>query len=353
MCHSTPTKQENTRAVKPLCPLFGQCGGCQYQDHAYPDECRIKFEELSRLLESELAVDRELLSPIVPSPLEYHYRCRLDMKLLKTRGQEIFIGFSPAGRNRVVEVSDCPLALPPISGFLPELKKQAAGCLPAKYRNANLVVKTGDDGRVFWGGIGRRSLRMKEEDFLWTAVKGKKVHFSLDTFFQANLSILPLLIDHIIDLGIFHPDITFFDLYGGVGLFGICLADHVRDVVLVEENIYATRCAEYNAAYHGYDQFKIVSGRMEDVYAGLAQRPASCQVAMIDPPRKGLTPQTAVFLAARKDFGYLLYLSCHRESLIKDLDVFLKNGWKVRRIIPFDFFPKTKHLETLVLLSSL
>ncbi len=337
----------------PLCPLFGVCGGCQHQDVSYQEECRRKVDILQTLLRNTLNLETLPLSPLVPSPREYHYRCRLDMKLLKTRAGEIFMGFSPVGKNRVVEAAACPIALTAISDFLPELKKQAVARLPAKYRNANLVVKSGDDGRVFWGGIGRRSLKMKEEDYLWTLVRGRKIYFSLDTFFQANLSILPVLMEHIIDLGVLGPDVALFDLYGGVGLFGVSLHDLVKEVILVEENVYATQCAAYNALVSHCSRFKIMTGRVENmVLSHAAGGTAHRQVAIIDPPRQGLHHQAAASLAQDKFFSHLIYLSCHMDSLARDLKIFLAHQWLVEKIIPFDFFPKTRHLETLVLLSS-
>jgi tRNA/tmRNA/rRNA uracil-C5-methylase (TrmA/RlmC/RlmD family) len=275
------------------------------------------------------------------------------MKLLKTRAGDVFMGFSPVGRNRVVEATACPIALPAISDFLPELKRQAGARLPVKYRNANLVIKSGDDGRVFWGGIGRRSLKMNEADYLWTAVRGRRIYYSLDTFFQANLSILPVLMEYIIDLGILGPDISFFDLYGGVGLFGIALSDQVKEVILVEENVYATRCAAYNAAVSQCGHFKIIPGRIENVpFWQPAGRDAQRQVAIVDPPRQGLHQDVAAALAREKSFRHLLYLSCHMDSLARDLKIFLAHQWVIEKITPFDFFPKTRHLETLVLLSS-
>ena len=340
-------------AVQPACPLFGQCGGCQYQNLDYKEECRRKSETLQQLLISSLQRDALPFDPIVPSPREYHYRCRLDMKLLKTRSGDVYMGFSPNGKNRVVEAAACPIALPAVSDFLPELKRQALARLPAKYRNANLVVKSGDDGRVFWGGIGRRSLRMAEKDYLWTVVRGKRIYYSLDNFFQANLSILPALMEYIVNLGVLGPDISFFDLYGGVGLFGIALYDQVKEVILVEENVYATRCAVYNAAMSGCDRFAVITDRLENVpFSQAAGGDAQRQVAVIDPPRKGLDPQVATALARDKPFRHLMYLSCQMDSLARDLQIFLAHEWTINKITPFDFFPKTRHLETFVLLSS-
>ena len=190
--------------VTPRCPLFGQCGGCQYQDLPYDEQLRIKERRVRELfLTAFPGMDPAVFEPMVPSPKQYHYRCRLDMKFLKTRSQECFMGFTPVTHPRgACEAAACPLALEPISDFLPELKRQAMARIPLKYRNANLVVKSGDDGRVCWGGIGRRSLRQDEADYLWTEVEGRRVYFSLDTFFQANLSILPAVMQRIRGLGV-------------------------------------------------------------------------------------------------------------------------------------------------------
>ena len=88
---------------------------------------------------------------------------------------------------------------------------------------------------------------------------------------------------------------------------------------------------------------------MEEVYT--ADRAAGVprdQVAMIDPPRNGLSDAVARQLAQARVFGALLYLSCHPDSLIRDLRIFVEAGWQIGRVIPFDFFPQTQHVETLV-----
>ena len=343
------------RKVKPRCPIFGECGGCQYQDISYKDELKIKEAQLKNLFsESEELkgfVSKNTFAPIAASPKQYNYRNRLDMKLLKTRDQKVFMGFSPVARYSVVETDACDIAIKPISDFLPELKKQATEKLPQKYRNASLVVRTGDDGRVFWGGIGKRSLRMDEKDYFWTSISGKKIYYSLDTFFQANLSILPKLISTIKQLKILDKETTFYDLYGGVGFFGVSLYNQVKDVVLVEENIHATKIADYNVKVNGLSNFTIFSGRMEEHFAALPkEKKVQNKVAMIDPPRAGLSQDAAKILASTKAFNSLLYLSCNPGCLVRDLAIFTGNKWKIARIIPFDFFPRTKHLETLVLL---
>ena len=205
-----------TPREQPVCPVFGQCGGCRYQDIPYVEELKIKNEEIKNIFCARFDLPDGIFENICPSPNIYHYRHRLDLKLQRTRREEILMGFSSEKFKYTVPVEACPIAMKSISDFLPELKKQAVERLPEKYSVANLVVRTGDDGRVLWGGIGKRSLRLRAEDYLWTEVDGRKIFYSLETFFQANLSILPAIMAKIKSFALWDRATTFFDFYGGV-----------------------------------------------------------------------------------------------------------------------------------------
>jgi len=248
---------------------------------------------------------------------------------------------------------ECPIADEAISSFLPTLKKQAQEKLPEHYRIASLVVKTGDDGRVLWGGIGRKSLRLKQEDYLWTEVQGKRIFYSLETFFQPNASILPSVLECLERWISFDPKKTvFWDLYSGVGLFGTLLANRVRRVIMIEENKASVELARYNRSYHKQRNVQIISQRVEEALPELLRKVKSRhQVALVDPPRKGLSKKALESLVQAKSLQALLYLSCQPDSLFRDLKCFMKNGWEVKRVVPLDFFPKTKHIETLALLT--
>jgi tRNA/tmRNA/rRNA uracil-C5-methylase (TrmA/RlmC/RlmD family) len=341
-----------TTKVKPLCPLFGTCGGCQYQDVPYEEELFRKRAILKELLTKELDLPEEVFEPITPSPEFYYYRNRLDLTLRKRNNGERQMGFMLPGTQRLQEVTACPIARREINDFLPALKEEAVRKLPADYRIANLVVRVGDEGRVFWGGIGRRSLRMKEGDYFWTVVKGRKIFYALDTFFQANLSILERIVSRIESLIEWQKDTVFLDLYSGVGLFGIVLADRAKNVVMIEECRDSVTLARFNTNYHRLMHVKILEGKVEkhlpEVLTELQNRVC---VALIDPPRGGLASSAIGMLEEAKGLKSLFYLSCSPESLARDLKHLMRVGWQVRKIMPFDFFPRTRHLETLVWLA--
>ncbi len=348
----TPTVA-STR-VKALCPLFGTCGGCQYQDIPYEEELSKKEALLKKLLLKELSLPEDAFEPITPSPESSYYRHRLDLTLRKRNNGERQMGFMLPGTQRLQEVTSCSIARKEINDFLPTLKEEAVRKLPEDYKVANLVVRAGDEGKVFWGGIGRRSLRMKEADYFWTTVKGRKIFYALDTFFQANLSILDKIVSRIEGLIEWRKDTVFLDLYSGVGLFGIALADRAQEVVMIEECRDSVTLAQFNVNYHRLTHVKLLVGKVEthlpEVLKELDGKPC---VALIDPPRGGLASSAIEALGQAQSLESLFYLSCLPESLARDLLHFAQVGWQVRKIMPFDFFPRTRHLETLVWLNRL
>lgn len=341
--------ETNITRTKPLCPLFGTCGGCQYQDIPYEEELSRKEITLKDLLTAQLGLSDRVFEPIVSSPEAYHYRNRLDLTLRRRNSGEWQMGFMLQGTQRLQEVAACPLARQEINDFLPALKAEAIKIFPPKYKVANLVVRVGEDGRVFWGGIGRRSLKMKEENYFFVTVRGRKIFYALDTFFQANLPILEKIVSKVESLIPWLEDTVFLDLYSGVGLFGIALADRAQEVVMIEEGADSVDLANYNIAYHGFKHIRTLVGKVEahlpEVLKELGRKPC---VAFIDPPRGGLAPSAIQTLNHAKKLGSLFYLSCSPESLARDLRALLQGGWKIRKIMPFDFFPRTRHLETLV-----
>ncbi|HPN88404.1 MAG TPA: hypothetical protein PLH56_03620 [Candidatus Omnitrophota bacterium] len=338
-----------------LCPLFGECGGCSYQDIPYEKELIIKNNLIMELLSKRLLFSKEIFQPIVPSPQEYYYRHRLDLKFVRTKDNRELIGFTPQSGKGIVILENCFIARKELGDFLPQLKGQIKSEKFSKYRLGNICVRTGEDGRVFWGGMGKKSLTLCEDQYFWMTVEGRKVFYSLDTFFQANLFILPSLFKVLKSLPFWGTECLFYDLYGGVGLFSIGLIDKVKKSILIEETPASIELAQYNKKYHRLEgRMDIVAGRVEDELPRIIKendlRDSRRSVAMIDPPRAGLSSRMLELLTGTRAFKNIIYLSCSPESLARDLKVFIDAQWQVQTIIPFDFFPRTKHIETLVVM---
>ncbi|MBN1687720.1 MAG: class I SAM-dependent RNA methyltransferase [Candidatus Omnitrophica bacterium] len=351
MSEETLLKTERmARRIEPLCPAYGICGGCAYQEIPYPEELGAKENRVHKLFRDGLGVGAEVLKPIQASPKPYYYRNRVDLTLRRLKSGEIIMGFQHENSHQVVRVDSCDLAMPVISDAFPGIQEEASRKLPGDYRTANLVIKSGDDGRVLWGGIGRHSCRLEEKDYLWAEIKGKRFFYSLDTFFQANLTILPKLMEVLEEYLPGGDNALLYDLYAGVGFFGLYFASRFRRVFLIEESDTSCDLMKFNLRYHGLPHVEAIRGKVEHLFPGLLSQSQGRHVAMIDPPRRGLSDETRAMLAKEKRLEALVYLSCNPETLVRDLKDFLEEGWSLKVVIPFDFFPRTKHIETLTLL---
>jgi len=340
---------DDLKKAQPLCPHFGDCGGCAYQDLHYSDELQLKEKFLRDLLGATMPISENSWRPIVPSPKQYHYRHRIDLKLQRTKNGTL-IGFTPKEGVGIIPVVNCAIAMESINERIPQIKTEALAKITEKHRLANLTIRTGSVGPVRWGGIGKHSMRMKEEEYFSTEINGRRLYFALETFFQANLSILPALIDEIRQLPIWSAQTRLFDLYGGVGLFSMNLYDLVKEAFLIEQVGASVVLARFNQVRLNAANVHILEGDVEEILPPLLGSTPGQDVAIIDPPRAGLSERAIQLFTGANAFRHLLYLSCNPLSLQRDLDLLIKEGWTLERIQPFDFFPKTKHIETLVLM---
>ena len=138
-----------------------------------------------------------------------------------------------------------------------------------------------------------------------------------------------------------------FDLYSGTGTIAQILAPvakHVTGVEIVEE---AVEAAKENAKLNGLSNCEFIAGDVLKVLDELEEKP---DLIVLDPPREGVHPK-----ALQKIINYnverMVYISCKPTSLMRDLEVFLENGYQVERICGVDMFSGTGHCETVVLMS--
>ena len=156
---------------------------------------------------------------------------------------------------------------------------------------------------------------------------------------------------------------TLFDLYSGVGLFGISLADGYGRVIGIEEGYEAVEQAKQNAKRNEVKNTTFLQGKVETLFPELipAVKPPLHPVRdkslisngvhiIIDPPRIGLKPGVIQCLLTLP-IERLVYVSCELSALQRDLTL-LQDRFKITRVQPLDLFPQTKHIETIVLLES-
>jgi 23S rRNA (uracil1939-C5)-methyltransferase len=199
--------------------------------------------------------------------------------------------------------------------------------------------------------IGRRM------DFVWgkremeETIEGVRFRVSPASFFQINGAMVASIFRAIAPLIADAPKIV--DLYCGAGTFAIYFASRGAHVVGIEENAAAVTEAQANARLNDVEErVRFVRGRVEGALANADGRAAlrAAAIVFLDPPRKGSDEAT---LAAIADANVpaIWYLSCNPATLARDLRYLAGRGYTLGLVQPFDMFPQTGHVETLVTLT--
>ncbi len=339
---------EDYQKIESCCSVFQNCGGCTYLNLNYEDELNLKEQVLR-----DLFAHHQLNIPIhqvTPSPRHQSYRNKLVPQIKKRINGDIHFGMAPFGKKQVVEISECPITLPIISDQIPKIHQELLQKDLTKIKRASLVLRS--DGEKFHcGWWGKGSLKRTPPEYFQYHWKDKVIYYSLDTFFQANFFILESLIQNLQTyLGI-DDQTHFYDLYGGVGLFAYTLGANAKHVTLIELEGASTQLAKYNKEMNQADHVEIICKPMEQMIPfPESPIPNGKQIAMIDPPRAGLSPTVIDYLSTCP-FTKLAYLSCNPETQVRDLKHFIQLGWTVDHITPYDFFPRSYHIESLAILS--
>ena len=323
------------RAFAP-CPYFGECGGCQWQqaDYAYQlemkrDIVRNQLRRLGGLVEVEVL-------PLVPSPRIWHYHNHARF-VADPAGQ---LGFRRLRGREVIYIGFCWIMHLPISRALEKL--QRFSYTPGQTVVVRAGIESGDmlvQPRLSGPGDLPTGQPYLEEQLL-----GRRYRVSADSFFQVNILQAEQLVRLVADGLEPEPRDHLLDLYGGVGTFGLALADRVERITSVEEFAPAVEDARYNA--RDLDNVRIRLGRAEEVVKGLKER---IDCAVVDPPRCGCAPSVLRALAALGP-SRIAYVSCDPATLARDLGLLVGAGYEVASVRPIDMFPQTFHIETVAVL---
>jgi tRNA/tmRNA/rRNA uracil-C5-methylase (TrmA/RlmC/RlmD family) len=345
--------------IAPRCPLFGRCGGCQYQHFTYAEQLAWKRRQVEELLQHMAGVTFPV-SPTVPSPREYGYRSKItphfnggSRKPETGVARPQPIGFLKQGtRFEIVDVPACPIATPEINEKLTEVRARAqARIAVGEYeRGVTLLLRHAQEGVV----TDYDAIIHELIDPLPAPVSGLRdpqslrLHFLARDFFQNNPFILPAFTAYVRDQAAASGARFLVDAYCGSGLFALSAASAFTQVAGIELSESSIRFARDNAAANGITNATFQSGDAASIFAGLTFSAADTAV-IIDPPRKGCD---ASFLAQLFAYGprTVVYVSCDPATQMRDLQGFLAAGYKLAAVQPFDLFPQTRHLECVITL---
>jgi 23S rRNA (uracil1939-C5)-methyltransferase len=316
--------------ITPRCAAYTRCGACSYQHIAYDHQVILKNRQVRDALKQIGWFENIPLEDTIPSPQAYGYRGKADIHVTTGEGQERAIGFAARATNSIVDLERCEIVHESINDAL---------------------------FRMRWDGspAGRRPLWSApadevSESLIMRRVKGREMLVPRDGFFQANLTLTDTLVNVVEEFCNLSGTETVIDGYCGSGLFSLFLAPHCGRIYGIEANGDAARCAEENLNRAAIDSAVFYTGDMARILRDRFIRESlPVDVALVDPPRIGLEPDTLAALGALYP-PRIVYVSCNPSTLARDLRALAGFGYSILRVQPMDMFPQTSHIETVVLL---
>ncbi len=303
---------------EPPCPYYFNCGGCNWQ-HLQGD-AQLKYKELlvAENLKKFLRLDISVL-PIIPSPKNWRYRNRIQLS-----SQGSLLGFRKRNSHQIIDIKDCLITEEVLTNTLPLIRKSVENS------SQRIELFLTEDGLAQWENV---------------ADTGEGVGFSQVNRFQ-NEDLIQTVLEWIPN-----PPQSILELYAGSGNFTWPLAKKFpkASFIAVELSSLLVKRAQKMK-----QSFPLVQFLAADVEAYLKKSAVQKHdLVFLDPPRQGTTAYVMEALAVAKP-SKILYLSCHPVSLARDLSIFLKScekqgaKYRITRVQPFEMFPHTDHVETLI-----
>ena len=377
--------------MKDFCRYAKKCNSCQLCNLSYEEQLEYKERLCRRLLGGLCRVER-----ITESPEILGYRNKAQF-VYKREGKRIVSGIYKSATHSVMAADSCAICSEfanRVSGELCRLfqsfkiapydpytgrgwlrsviirEARATGesmaviigadsIFPAKRTFATALKKAcpelstavcavnSDPDRLFGG---RQTEVLFGDGKITDILCGERFIISASSFYQINRAQTERLYTKAIELAALTGGETVLDAYCGVGTIGITASRKAGRVLAVELNPEAIRNARSNAELNGIENISFTAADSRLYAKELQERGERVDVAFVDPPRAGCT---AGFLKSlsRLSPERIVYISCNPETQARDIRVLGRLGYKAQMCYPFDMFPHTKHVETVVLLS--
>ncbi len=226
-----------------------------------------------------------------------------------------------------------------LSACYPEIRSIM---LNVNEKNTNVVL--GEDYRCLFG-----------REWIEDVLCGLTFRISAGAFYQVNHDACELLYGTVRKKAALTGKETVLDLYCGIGTIGLSLSRDASRIIGIEIVDEAVKRASENAERNGVKNAFFYRGDASDASRLLASAEAahgdvSGATVIMDPPRKGSTPELIEYLAAR-GFSRIVYVSCGPDTLARDCALFRKLGYEIGEVTPVDLFPRTGHVESVVSLT--
>ena len=381
------------------CAVAGPCGGCSLRHLDYTAELRAKQENVTDAFRRIGGLDVPVLD-ICPSPEVDRYRNKVQFPVGLDKNGNPCIGFYAGRTHRIVPCPDCKLQPGVLNdignalcGFFAEngiqpyneetgrglvrhifLRRGAHSgqimvclvCTRPNFPHADALCtrlreQFADIATILLNVnskntnviLGTETHTLYGPGYIEDTLCGVPVQLGPLSFYQVNTLAAERLYGIAAQYAQLTPDDLLLDLYCGMGTIGLSMVDHCRELVGVEIVPEAIESAKANAARMGDSvaaKSRFFCADAGQAATRLAAEGLHPDVVMLDPPRKGCDEATlsaVVRMAPRR----VVYVSCNPATAARDAAWLEQNGYHAEQVQPVDLFPRTKHCETVVLLS--
>lgn len=363
----------------PPCPLFSRCGGCQLMHLDYSEQLEFKRQRVTDALERIGKFTNVTVLPCEPSPKSLEYRNKIQLPV----DANMRLGLFARSTHDIIPVDHCYIHCELGEKAFQEIQKiikksSLVGVL--RYVVIKTAVKTGQVLVILVTATGELLNGLAQEimesipeikgvvqninpaegnvilsdDYKVVAGQGyieeklMELTFKVSpaSFFQVNPAQAEKLYEKALEFTNLSGNERVLDAYCGVGTLSLVLAKHAKDVVGIECVSEAIVDAEHNARQNGFSNARFICAQTEKYISSLS----AIDVAVLNPPRKGCESSVLESLA-RVAPKRIVYVSCDPATLARDLKYLCEKGYGIEAIQPFDMFPQTAHVETVVQLS--
>ncbi|MES2199062.1 MAG: class I SAM-dependent RNA methyltransferase [Chlamydiota bacterium] len=365
--HLQKVLQPSPHRIPAPCPYFTTCGGCQLQHSDYPYQLELK----KRFVEDSLTRIGKIsfsVPPVAPStdPFSYRRHISLQVQCIKNTWQLCFTSTS----SSFLPVQSCILFHLPEDPILANLQKIMAKLdLPASCEGRVKIIKT-EKGYVvaftFTQNLSKKDISFLSSCQELDTVIALTIHMPQEKISKGDLSLtfacngltfayspFSFLQNHVeqstriylLILDLLQGSKKILDLYCGIGVSTLLLAQTGKDVMGIEVNPKAIELAKENAKLNNLPHVPFFCSSVEDS-AAKHIKAILPDAILVNPPKTGLDPIVKEALS-HPCLKQVVYVSCHPPTLARDLAYLQTLGFTLQSIKSFDMFPQTTHVETV------
>ena len=389
MISPSPHRAEND------CPAYKKCGGCSFRHFSYEEECRVKQKILSDAFMRIGGLEPEFES-FQGAQTITGYRNKAQYPVAEVNGRAV-CGFYAKRTHNVSEYHRCALQPEIFADIVDDIieyvnkkgikaysEQTHKGLLRHIYLrqgahsgetmlcyvltdtdkqssfteiNEYLMNKYPDIKSIVFNEnkttgnkiLGGKTVTAFGNNNIYDIMSGNKISISPLSFYQVNTYQAERLYIKAAEYAEINSDSTLLDLYCGAGTIGLSMAKRIKKLIGVEIIPQAIKNAKYNAALNGYDNCEFICGDAGKIAKILYDRGERPDVIIADPARKGCTRDTLEYMKMMSP-DRIVMISCNPATAARDCAILAELGYKAVKVTGFDLFPRTTHVECVVLL---